>query len=87
MHRCLSMMGLRSLKSCAVDQELSAKLESELQMEQEMRDSDKLPQSITDFLESSSFTVRQTLPIFSLKSSITKIHGSYKIPPDTKKSF
>ncbi len=42
---------------CAVDQELSAKIESELQMEKEMRDSETLPSSITDYLDSSSFEV------------------------------
>ena len=42
-----------------VDQELSAKIESELQMEKEMRDSEKLPASITDYLDSSSFEVSQ----------------------------
>lgn len=52
-----------SLKLCkltdrvAVDQELSAKIESELQMEKEMRDSEKLPASISDYLDSSSFEV------------------------------
>ena len=41
-----------------VDQELSAKIQSELDMEREMRDSEKLPASISDFLDSSSFEVR-----------------------------
>lgn len=41
----------------AVDQELSAKIESELQMEKEMRDSEKLPASISDYLDSSAFEV------------------------------
>ena len=48
---------LCKLTDCAVDQELSAKIESELQMEKEMRDSEKLPASISDYLDSSSFEV------------------------------
>ena len=44
----------------SVDQELSAKIESELQMEQEIRDSEKLPTSISDYLDSSSFEVQST---------------------------
>lgn len=45
------------LKDSVVDQELSAKLDSELQMEKEMRDSEKLPINIQDYLENSSFKV------------------------------
>jgi len=45
------------LKHSVVDQELSAKLDSELQMEKEMRDSEKLPINIQDFLDNSSFEV------------------------------
>lgn len=45
-----------------VDQELSAKIESELQMEKEMRDSEKLPSSLQDYLDSSSFEVRLLQP-------------------------
>ena len=40
-----------------VDQELSAKIESELQLEKEMRDSETLPSSLQDYLDSSSFEV------------------------------
>ena len=40
-----------------VDQELSAKIESELQVEKEMRDSENLPSSLQDYLDSSSFEV------------------------------
>lgn len=40
-----------------VDQELSAKIESELQLEREMRDSETLPSSLQDYLDSSSFEV------------------------------
>ncbi len=52
----------RGIRMCrlihsVVDQELSAKLDSELQMEKEMRDSEKLPINIQDFLDNSSFEV------------------------------
>ena len=40
-----------------VDQELSAKIESELQLERDMNDSDELPPNIQDFLENSPFKV------------------------------
>ena len=40
-----------------VDQELSAKLESELQMEKDMRDPDELPPSIKDYLSNGPFEV------------------------------
>ena len=43
---------------CIVDQELSAKLESELQMEKDMRDSDEFPESIKDYLDNGPFEVR-----------------------------
>ena len=46
-----------------MDQELSAKIESELELEREMRDSEKLPSSLQDYLDSSDFEVR--LSIFS----------------------
>ena len=46
-----------NLKYCVVDQELSAKLESELQVEKEMRDSEKVPVNIQDFLDNNSFEV------------------------------
>jgi len=49
--------GATKLRRCTVDQELSAKIESELQMEKEMRDSEKLPASISDYLDSSTFEV------------------------------
>lgn len=45
------------LKNMAVDQELSAKIQSELDMERETRDSDKVPARISEYLESSSFEV------------------------------
>ena len=40
-----------------MDQELSLKIESELQLEKEMRDSELLPSSLQDYLDSSSFEV------------------------------
>ena len=41
-----------------VDQELSAKFESELSMEQEMRDQDEVPVGVQDFLDTNQFQVR-----------------------------
>ena len=40
-----------------MDQELSAKIEYELQLEREMRDSEKLPISLQDYLDNSAFEV------------------------------
>ena len=40
-----------------VDQELSAKFESELQMEQEMSNSNELPSNIQEFLDNGPFQV------------------------------
>jgi complement component 1 Q subcomponent-binding protein len=50
------------LTKYSVDKELSAKIESELQMEKEMRDSEKLPANISDYLDSSSFEVGDSCP-------------------------
>ena len=66
-----------------MDQELSLKIESELQMEREMRDSETLPGSLQDYLDSSSFEVSLPSPPFiqsmlSIRSSTT--------PPAKKKS-
>ena len=53
-----STIGASRLMQHIVDQELSAKIESELEVEREMRDSENLPSVITDYLNSSSFEVR-----------------------------
>lgn len=45
------------LSSFLVDQELAAKLHSELELEKDIRDSDQLPANIKSFLESSPFEV------------------------------
>lgn len=52
------IIGSSSLTQHTVDQELSVKIESELEVEREMRDSENLPSVITDYLNSSSFEVR-----------------------------
>ena len=57
---------LTPANSCLADQELSQKLQLELDMEKEMRDSEKLPASLSDFLDSSSFEVIQTTKTTSL---------------------
>ena len=43
-----------------MDQELSAKFESELQLEKEMRDTDELPANVKDFLDNSPFELHDT---------------------------
>ena len=48
--------------SLIVDQELSAKIQSEVEMEQEIRDPQKLPASVSDYLDSSSFEVSNHPP-------------------------
>ena len=48
----------QSLITCIVDQELAAKLGSELAVEKEIRDLDQLPPSLKDFLDNSPFKVR-----------------------------
>ncbi|KAI9816492.1 MAG: hypothetical protein M1827_001624 [Pycnora praestabilis] len=48
------------LTASLVDEELIAKFDSELQMEKEMRDSDELPTSVKDFLDSGSFELQDT---------------------------
>lgn len=47
----------QKLSSCLVDQELAAKLHSELELEKDIRDSDQLPENVKSFLESSPFEV------------------------------
>ena len=42
---------------CSVDQELSAKIESELQMEKDIRDSEQYPARVQEYLDSSPFEV------------------------------
>jgi len=43
-----------------VDQELSAKLEDELQMEKEMTESDDLPPNLKEFMDTSQFQIHDT---------------------------
>ncbi|KAI9779108.1 MAG: hypothetical protein M1816_003752 [Peltula sp. TS41687] len=43
-----------------VDEELAAKLESELQLEREMRDPDELPLSVKDYLDNSPYKIHDT---------------------------
>jgi complement component 1 Q subcomponent-binding protein len=43
-----------------VDSELVEKFESEIQMEQEMRDADETPTSVKDFLENGGFEIQDT---------------------------
>lgn len=55
--RC-STMAKPLTDSSPVDQELSAKFESELRIEKEARDSNTLPPNIQEFLDNSPFEVR-----------------------------
>ena len=70
------------LTSDSVDQELSAKIESELQLEREMRDSEQLPSSLQDYLDSSSFEV--SLPTPLVVAACTNVRSS-TTPPVKKK--
>ena len=45
------------LMHSSVDQELSAKIESELRMEKDIRDSEQYPLNVQEYLDSSSFKV------------------------------
>ena len=72
-----------SLPRVLVDQELSAKIESELQLEKEMRDSEKLPSLLQDYLDSSPFEV--SLSDSPLIQPMLSIHSS-TIPLAKKKS-
>lgn len=49
-----------------MDDELAAKLESELQLEREMRDPDELPLSVKDYLDNSPFKVNSFIFLFML---------------------
>ena len=60
----------RCADSATVDQELSAKVESELRIEKETRDSDTLPAEIQDFLDNSPFKVRATWSIWRYHTKI-----------------
>lgn len=64
-----------------VDQELVAKLDSELAVEKEIRDLEKLPPNIQDFLDTSSFKVGDQ--VLWLESWL--IECSLKIPLVWKK--
>jgi len=69
-------MGVIWLTRCTVDKELSAKIESELQMEKEMRDSEKLPANISDYLDSSSFEVSYAYLQLLLDTNVCQLHDT-----------
>lgn len=73
-----------SLMPGIVDQELSAKLESELQMEKDMRDSDEYPESIKDYLDNGPFEVRLSQDVLT---ACAEPSSSYKIRLVKKKWF
>lgn len=47
-------------KEGAYDEELTAKFDSEIQMEEEMRDANEVPTSVKDFLENGPFEITDT---------------------------
>jgi complement component 1 Q subcomponent-binding protein, mitochondrial len=47
-------------KEGEVDEELIQKFDSEIQMEQDMRDADEVPTSVKDFLENGPFEIQDT---------------------------
>ena len=47
-------------KEGEVDEELIQKIDSEIQMEQDMRDADEVPTSVKDFLENGPFEIQDT---------------------------
>ncbi len=51
---------LRRAPAGEVDEELSVKLQSELQFESEMKENDEFPASVKDFLENSPFKLNDT---------------------------
>ena len=55
-----SSTALRQAPANEVDQELLAKLESEVQFENEMKQNEQLPASIKDFMENSPYEVKDT---------------------------
>ena len=65
----------------SVDQELSAKIDSELQMEKDIRDSEQYPSRVQEYLDTSPFKVRQN---GASKFENTKYH-SFTIHLDKKK--
>ncbi len=50
----------RMEKDGEVDEELVEKFQSEIQMEQEMRDADEVPTSVKDFLENGPWEIQDT---------------------------
>ncbi|KAI9800232.1 MAG: hypothetical protein M1825_004216 [Sarcosagium campestre] len=55
-----STSSARAEKQGQVDEELAAKLESEVQLEKEMRDSDDLPVNVRDYLDNAPFSIEDT---------------------------
>lgn len=55
--RAFSSAPLRCAKQGEVDEELIAKFDSELAMEQEIRDQDEVPTSVKDYLENGPWAI------------------------------
>ena len=70
-----------------MDHELSAKIESELQLEREMRDSEMLPSSLQDYVDSSPFEVSWPgLPLVQPMLKNPPRHSSRTHPAKKKSS-
>lgn len=74
--------GVFVLMHYSVDQELSAKIESELQMEKDIRDSEQYPTRVQEYLDSSPFKVLH----FENPQQENTECSSFMIHPDKKKS-
>lgn len=59
-HAAFSATTLRQAPAGETDEELSAKLESEIQIEEELKATEQQPASIKDFLENSPFEIIDT---------------------------
>ena len=54
------MSAVRTQKEGEFDEELVAKFDAEIQMEEEMRDANEVPTSVKDFLENGPFEITDT---------------------------
>ena len=57
----------------AVDEELSAKIQSELQLETEMKERDEVPLVVQDYMENGPFQVR-SMALFPIRTRLTHVH-------------
>jgi len=72
-----STSNFRNERAGEVDDELVAKFESEIQLEQEMRDADEVPTSVKEYLENGPFEIIDTPGIEEVV--LTRTYGDEKI--------